>query len=182
MAGTIIKLDAGLSIPEIVVQNKSGVTRTKRPGTVVRELAVATFDTAATDSSAAANTTIAAHGLGVFLPTKAIIINAWVDVVTTFTSATDAATIALKAQATGDLTAALAISDSSNIWDAGLHGCLPGSYAEATVAGDSAILDAARKAASFIKLTAARELTATVAVEALTAGKANIYVEYVISD
>ena len=59
---------------------------------------------------------------------------------------------------------------------------MPGSYAEATVAGDTAILDAARKAASFIKTTAEREITATVAVEALTAGKANIYVEYVISD
>jgi hypothetical protein len=182
MAGTIRKEDVGLSLPEIVITNKSGITRTKRAGTVVRELAVATFDTAATDSSGAANTTIAAHGLGVYLPTKAIITKAWVDVVTTFTSATDAATIALKVQSAGDLVAAIAISDASNVYDAGLHGALPGSYAEATVAGDSAILDAARNAASFIKLTAVREVTATVAVEALTAGKANIFVEYVISD
>jgi len=150
-------------------------------GLATRYIAAAIFDTAALDSSGVANTTIAAHGLGVYLPTKAIITNAWVDVITTFTSATDAATIALKAQNAGDLTAALAISDASNIWDAGIHGCLPGSYAEATVAGDTAVLDAARKAASFIKLTAERELTATVAVEALTAGKAVIYVEYVVS-
>ena len=174
--------DIAVAAPEFIVKNKSGVTRTKRPGTVVRELAVATFDYSGTDTAGAANSATGAHGLGVYLPTKAIITNAWVDVVTTFTSATDAATIALKAQGTGDLTAALAISDASNIWDAGLHGCLPGSYAEATVSGDSAILDAARKAASFIKLTAARELTATVAVEALTAGKLNVYVEYVLSD
>jgi hypothetical protein len=33
-----------------------------------------------------------------------------------------------------------------------------------------------------VKTTAIREITATVAVQALTAGKANIYVEYVISD
>ena len=33
-----------------------------------------------------------------------------------------------------------------------------------------------------VKLTASRELTATVAVEALTGGKANIFVEYIISD
>ncbi len=148
----------------------------------MRELAVAVFDTAGTDSSAAANTTIAAHGLAVYIPTKAIITKAWVDVVTTFTSATDAATIALKIQGTGDLVAAIAISDASNVWDAGVHGALPGSYAEATVAGDTAILDAARNAASFIKLTAVREVIATVAVEALTAGKANIFIEYVLSD
>jgi len=150
-------------------------------GLGTRYVATAIFDTAATDSSGAANTTIAAHGLGVYIPTKAIITNAWVDVVTTFTSATDAATIALKAQSAGDLTAAIAISDASNVWDSGIRGCLPGSYAEATVAGDTAILDAARKAASYIKMTAERELTATVAVEALTAGKAVLFVEYVIS-
>lgn len=175
------RFDLPVVATEFQVQNKSGVTRTMRTGTVAREIAVATFDAAVNDSSGAANTTIAAHGLGVYLPTKAIIIDAWYDVITTFTSATDAATIALKSEGTGDLKAAIAIGDASNVWDAGLHGLLPGSYAEATVAGDTAILDAARKAASLIKLTAARELTATVAVEALTAGKANIFVEYVLS-
>jgi hypothetical protein len=50
------------------------------------------------------------------------------------------------------------------------------------VAGDTAVLDAARKAASYIKTTAVREITATVAVEALTAGKMNVYLEYVLSD
>lgn len=150
-------------------------------GLSTRYVAKAIFDTASTDSSGVANTTIAAHGLGVYLPIYAIVTNAWVDVKTTFTSATDAGTIALKVQSAGDLTAAIAISDASNVWDAGLHGCLPGSYAERTVAGDTAILDAASKAASYIKLTAERELTATVAVEALTAGKAVIFVEYVVS-
>lgn len=149
-------------------------------GLSVRYIANALFDTAALDSSGAANTTIAAHGLGVYLPTKAIITNAFIDVITTFTSATDAATIAVKAQTAGDLTAAIAISDASNVWDAGLHGCVAGSYAEATVAGDTAVADAARKAGSYIKLTAEREIVATVAVEALTAGKAMVYVEYVI--
>jgi hypothetical protein len=178
----VFKKDIPVVAPEFQLKNSSTITRTKRSGTVVRELAVATFDTAGTDSSGVANTTIAAHGLGVSLPTKAIIINAWVDVVTTFTSATDAATIALMANGAGDLRAAIAISDGSNVCDAGLHGLLPGSYAEATVAGDTAVLDAARRAGSFIKLTALRELTATVAVEVLTAGKLNIFVEYVLSD
>lgn len=150
-------------------------------GLSARYLATAVFDTAGTDSSLVANTTIAAHGLGVYIPTKAIITNAWVDVITTFTSATDAATIALKVQTANDLTSALAISDASNIWDAGVRGCVVGSYAERTVAGDTAVLDAASKAASYIKMTAERELTATVAVEALTAGKAVLFVEYVMS-
>jgi hypothetical protein len=176
------KNQAGAVANEFRIANKSGITRTKRTGTVVREIAVATFDTAALDSAGVANTTTAAHGLGVYLPTKAIVINAWVDVITTFTSATDAATIALKVQGANDLTAAIAISTTGDVWDAGIHGCLPGSYAEATVAGDSAILDAARKAASYIKTSAVRELTATVAVEALTAGKLNLYVEYVLSE
>ena len=150
-------------------------------GLSTRYIASAVYDTAANDSAGTANTTIAAHGLGIYIPTKAIIINAWVDVITTFTSATDAATIALKVEGTGDLRAAIAISDASNVCDAGLHGLLAGSYAEATVAGDTAILDAARKAASFIKTTAEREIIATVAVEALTAGKAIVFVEYVVS-
>lgn len=149
-------------------------------GLATKYVACAIYDTALSDSSGVSNKTIAAHGLGVYLPTKAIITEAFVDVATTFTSATDAATIALKVQSTGDLVAALAISDASNIWDAGLHGSVAGSYAEATVAGDTAILDAARKAASMIKLTAEREIIATVAVEALTAGKAAIFVEYYI--
>lgn len=182
MAGTKVVHGVGQVAPEFIIRNKSGVTRTKRPGTVVREIAVAVFDTAVNDSSGAANTTIAAHGLGVYIPTKAIITRAWIDVVTTFTSATDAATIAVKLQTAGDFTVAIAISDASNVWDAGIHGCLPGSYAEATVAGDSALLDAARVAGSFFKLTAVREIVATVAVEALTAGKANVFVEYVLSD
>lgn len=150
-------------------------------GLATRYVASAIYDTSTTDSSGASNKTIAAHGLGVYLPIGAIITNAWTDVITTFTSATDAGTIALKSEGTGDLKAAIAISDASNVWDAGLHGCLPGSYAEATVAGDTAILDAARKAASYIKLTAERELIATVAVEALTAGKAVVFVEYICS-
>lgn len=150
-------------------------------GLGVRYLATAVFDAAALDSSGTANTTVAAHGLGVFIPTKAIITNAWTDVITTFTSGTSAATIALKAEGANDLVAGIAINSGSTRWNSGLGGCLPGSYAEATVAGDSALLDAARKAGSYIKTTAERELTATVGVEVLTAGKLVLFVEYIIS-
>jgi hypothetical protein len=178
MAGTIENHDIGIAAPEFIVKNKSGVTRTKRAGTVVRELAVATFDPSATSGER----TIAAHGLGVYIPTKAIITRVWVDVVTTFTSATDAGTIALHLQAANDVVSAIAISDASNVWDAGIRGSKIGVPALADTATETALVVNALFAASMLKLTAVRELTATVAVEALTAGKANIFVEYVISD
>lgn len=151
-------------------------------GLATKYVASALFDTAGTDSAGEANTTIAAHPLGVFIPTKAIITRAWWDVITTFTSATDAATIALKAQTAGDIVAAIAISATGDVWDAGLHAGLPGfPNLGADAAHDSAIEVAALFAATFIKTTAERELTATVAVEALTAGKAILFVEYYIS-
>lgn len=151
-------------------------------GLAVMYHATAVFDTAGTDSAGVANTTVASHGTGVYIPTKAVITNAWVDVITTFTTASaDAGTIALTLQSAGDLTAAIAVSAAGDVWDAGIHGCLPGSYAEATVAGDTAILDAARKAASYIKLTAEREIVVTVGGQVLTAGKMVIHVDYLIS-
>lgn len=147
----------------------------------VKYHATAIYDTAGNDSAGVSNKTVAAHPLGVFIPLGAIITDAWVDVVTGFADgASDAATIALKAEGAGDLVAAISIATTGDVWDPGIHGCLPGSYAEATVAGDTAILAAARKAASFIKTTAERELTATVAVHALTLGKLVLHVDYVV--
>lgn len=147
----------------------------------LKKTATAIYDTAGNDSAGVSNKTVAAHGLGVYIPTKAIVTNAWVDVITSFTSAASTATIALKVEGANDLTSAIAINDGSTPWAAGLHGCVAGSYAERTVAGDTAVLDAASKAGSFIKTTAERELIATVAVQALTAGKAILFVEYVQS-
>ena len=84
-------------------------------------VAVATFD----PSANTAQRPIAAYGLGVYIPSKAIITRAWVDVVTTFTSAgADAGTIALHVQAADDIVAAIAISDATNVWDAGIHGSI----------------------------------------------------------
>lgn len=100
------------------------------------------------------------------LPDNAIITRAWYDVLTTFTSATDAATIALTSNAAGDLKVAIAISNGANPWDAGLIDAIP--------QGDDP--------ATFVKMSADRNLVATVAVEALTAGKLRLYVEYVLSE
>src|SRR5215213_3086305 len=175
----IHSIDVPVQAPEYTVKNRTGLTRVKRNGVVAKEVAVATFNPSANTSER----TTGAHGLGVFLPTKAVITRVLVDVVTTFTSATDAGTIALHAQAADDIVAAVAISTAGDVWDAGIHGSkigFPNFGADA--AHDSAVEVAALFAGSMLKTTAEREITATVAVEALTAGKANIFVEYVISD
>jgi len=122
------------------------------------------------------------YGLGVYLPDNAIITNCFYDVLTTFVDGDDdSATIALTANSAGDLKAAIAISDGGNVWDQGLHGCLPGNWA---LDGNAltAIAMAAARSGSFVKTTAERELTVTVADDALTAGKMVIYLEYVVSE
>lgn len=120
---------------------------------------VATFDTAVT-----ANKAIGSHGLGVYIPANAVIMGGFIDALTTATSATDAATIAVKVEGTGDTVAAIAISDATNPWDAGLHA-----------------IKELNTAATMIKTTARREINVTTAVEALTAGKFNIVLRYVVS-
>lgn len=126
---------------------------------------------------------VADYAMGVYIPAGAVITNAYYVVNTTFTSTaggTDLATLALTVESAGDLKAAISIAASGDVWDAGVHGCLPGSYAEATVAGDTAILDAARKAASYILTTVEREVTISVATQALTGGKLTLYIEYAL--
>lgn len=139
----------------------------------------ASFKWNGTDSSGVANSTTAAHGLDVRIPSGAIIEKAFYIVNTTFASETDAATIALHVEGAGDLKAAIAISDTTNVWDAGKRGCLPGNYA---LDGNAltAIAMAQAKASSYIATTAEREITATVAVETLTAGELTLYVDYYI--
>lgn len=178
--GEVLRKDIPIVATEFQIANKSGVTRTKRQGTVVREVAVATFDPSANTG----DRTATAHGLGVYLPTKAIITKVWIDVVTTFTSpTTDDASIAIHVQSADDIVAAITIDDASNVWDAGIHGSKIGfPNLGADAAHDSALEVAALFAGTYLKLTAVREITATVAVEALTAGKANVYVEYTLSD
>lgn len=153
----------------------------KRNNHFGKKIAVATFKKTGTDSAGVSMATIAAHGLGVTIPSGALITDAYYIVNETFTSATDAATIALHVEGAGDLKAAIAISDGTNVWDAGKRGCLPGNYA---LDGNalSAVAMAAAEAGSYILTTAERELTATVAVEALTGttGELTLYVEYFV--
>lgn len=158
-------------------------TVTRQDGLTVKKVLTATFDTAGTDSSGVSNKTVAAHGTGVYLPDNAIITKVWFDVVTTFTSSTDAATVAIHAATAGDLLAAVAISAAGNVLDAGIHHGIPGAPTlGADAAHDTAVEVAALMAATFIKLSAEKEIICTVAEEALTAGKMVIFVEYMISD
>jgi predicted RecA/RadA family phage recombinase len=104
--------------------------------------------------SVGAGKAIGTHELvGGSLPSGAVIVQRDYYVLTTFTSATDAGTIALGVTTQDDncFKVAVAISDGSNPYDAGVF------------------LPAAPVAA--IMTTAARTLCAVVAVEALTAGK-----------
>lgn len=116
--------------------------------------------------------TIGTIGLGLTLPDNAIIRRAWYDVITTATSATDAATIAINIPTDGDLVDAIAISAGGNAWDAGLHDIVNA----ANVAED---IDAPT---TYLKLTDAREVSVVVAVEDLTAGKFIIFIDYTVSE
>lgn len=175
-------MKAGVSgdlIPVELMPATYWITGAVADGHGAKLVARATFN----PSAVAGQRAIAAHGLGVTLPINAILEKAYVDVITTFTSATDAGTIAIHAQGAGDIIAAIAISDGTNVWDAGIHGSKIGFPAlGADAAHDTAVEVAALFTGTYLKLTAARELTVTVAVEALTAGKLILFVEYVISD
>lgn len=161
-------------------QVKRGAVKAES-GLATRYVASAIFDTASTDSSGVANTTVAAHGTGVYIPTKAIITRFWWDVITTFTTASaDAGTIAVHVQSANDLVAAIAVSAAGDVWDAGMHAGKPGSFALDGNALTQINMGAAL-AATFIKMTAEREITVTVGGQALTAGKAIFFVEYYIS-
>lgn len=126
-------------------------------GIVFKKLAKATYDF---DVDAGA---ISAIGLGVTIPSGATVQRAWINVLTTLTSGTDAGTVAISIEGANDVVTATAISAGGNIWDAGLHeGIEDGTTANMVVTTDD------------------REITATIAVEAVTAGKFEVIVEYVM--
>lgn len=173
---SLYKANKRVSVPELSFKRAA---RARFNGIVAPRVAQAVFDPSANTGER----TVAAHGLGVYIPDNAIIKRVWIDVVTTFTSADDSATIAVHAQSANDIVSAIAISDASNVWDAGIRGSkigFPNFGADA--AHDSALEVAALFAASMLKLTAERELTVTVATQALTAGKMVVYVEYLLGD
>ena len=117
---------------------------------------------------------------GVWIPEGALILRAFYHVHTTFTSATDAATLELGLTSDpNEFVVAIAISAGGNVWDEGARGTLWGSRIMATVAADTLVLAAAREGATMVPLTVDEEIILTAAVETVTAGKLTVYVEYV---
>jgi len=110
---------------------------------------------------------IGAIAIGASIPAYAIITRVDYEVLTTLTSATDAATLAISILSANDIVSAVAISAVGDVWDAGAP--------LATIVDDAT--------SNFIKLSSAsKTLVATVAVEALTAGAIRVYAEYMLSE
>lgn len=102
-----------------------------------------------------------AKDLGVTIPANSIIIGGLYDVQETFTDGTDdSATIAIHVEGAGDIVAAADIATGTP-FDQGMHDTIP-----------------VFSAATAVKTTVARALTATVGVKALTAGTMTITLFY----
>lgn len=108
---------------------------------------------------------IAAYDLGVTIPINAIVMGGFVVVHTLFTSAGgNAGTIAISIQSANDIISAAAVSG-----------------APYSSIGRKAIVPKVNTPESTsIELTAARAMTATVATQALTAGKLTVFLFYVV--
>ena len=133
-------------------------------GNMTQLKAKVVFDTAATDANGVSNKTVASHPQNVYLPANAVITRSYYLVNTGFTSASsNTGTIAITNQTAGDIKAAVAVSDAT--------------YANAG-ANDGIVTGAAT---THIVNTAERQLTFTVAVAALTAGKLTLCLEYYIA-
>lgn len=129
---------------------------------------------------------------GLVIPTGAIVTEVFTDVITTCKSwdgawgagNEDKATLALHLLSANDVLSAVAIEAAGNVLDAGQHGTLIGSPAlgsdASTLDSGTAVLFAAEKAATLLKMTSDAELTATVAVDPISQGKIEIFVEYFI--
>ena len=165
----VVDLEQGVKLGGVAVTSSAaelnlvdGVAAPTADGLGLIRVARATYDFAEHGGA------ISAIGLGVTLPDNAIVIGGFIDVVTTCTTAAaDAGTMAVHIQSANDLVTATAVSAGGNIWDAGLRAITPKSNSPESTG---------------IKLTAAREITATIATQAFTAGKFVVFLHYVISD
>lgn len=119
------------------------------------------------DTDKVANRTVAAHGTGVYLPINAIVVGGFFDVNTAFTSAsTNTGTIAISVEAANDIVTAAAVSGAPY----------------STIGKKAVIPKSNTPESTGVKCTALREITCTVAVAALTAGKLTGFLHYVVSD
>lgn len=135
-----------------------------------------TFDAAVNGTGVATYTLT-----GPALPDNAIITDAWIDVLTAFTTSAAAEVAVSTGQSAGDLVAAVAVSGAP-FSTTGIKGTLvtfPNLGADA--AHDSALEGIALVAGVKLKLTANRKPTVAVSVGALDAGKFILYVKYILS-
>jgi len=132
-------------------------------GLGVLRVARFTFDTAAEDSAGSDNIDVGAHGTGVILPANAIVVGGFFDVNTVFGSENDTATIAISVQGANDIQTAAAVSGAPY----------------STIGRKAIVPKANTPEATSVKTSAAKEITCTVAVEALDAGKLTGYLYYV---
>lgn len=122
--------------------------------------AIATFDPSAT----AGMRTVGAHGLGVTLPIQAVVMGGFYEVETAGASLNNTSTIAFSIEGANDIFTATAVSDAK-LNTIGRKAITPKFNTPETTA---------------VKLTAAREITATVGVQDLTAGKITVFLFYVV--
>lgn len=112
---------------------------------------------------------ISTIGLGVKIPDNAIITRAYYEVITTLSSSSaELATVSIDIPTddVAGILAAIAISHGSTPWDAGNHDCIQnGAIGNFTA-----------------KTTAEREISVTIAVEAVTAGKFILFFDYIMSE
>ena len=116
------------------------------------------------DMAVVADRTIAAHGTGVTIPANGIVVGGFFDVNTLFTSAGgNAGTIAISVEGANDIQTAAAVSG-----------------APYSSIGRKAIVPKANTPESTaVKTTVAREITCTVATQAMLTGKLTGYLYYV---
>ena len=144
----------------------------------------ATWDASVT-TIAASGSQGPSDGVSVWIPEGALITNAYYFVTTTFTDddAGDSSTLALGyTGATGAFVAAIAVSGTSSVWDAGIHGTLIGIGTGADAAQDTALELIELNNASMVALTANKELLLTEGGErTFIVGKLDLYVEYFLT-
>jgi hypothetical protein len=153
-----LSAESAVSKAELVALDQSD---SSEKSTGVTFVAKALYDVSGGDAGS-----VGAHGLGVTIPDNAVILDGVIDVITTFTDDDDdSATIAISVEGANDIVTATAISGGSNIWDAGLQDVAPDGTA-----------------ANMVKTSDDQEVTATVADDALSAGKMWVILRYVITE
>ncbi len=120
------------------------------------------YDTAGLDTLGAANTAVGAHGTGITLPANAIIVGGFFDVNTAFTTSASGQ-LAISVQGANDIQTATVVSGPPF----------------STIGRKAIVPKANTPESTSVKTTAAKEITCTVSVGALTAGKLTGYLYYV---